>query len=108
MKRYLIKFTVSGRDKGNDKPMQYVYTARNDEDVQGIKESVWKMKEEEIESCKNCVHLRKLWWWKEYPKEKQYGWCCNLFDNNENDYTLMQLYPEKGWGFCECYQRRDK
>lgn len=53
------------------------------------------------EMCKNCKFIRRLWWWKYYPKDKQYGWCCTLFDCEQNDYTIMQLYTP--YGLCEMF-----
>lgn len=53
------------------------------------------------EICKNCKHLRRLWWWKNYPKDKQFGWCCDLFNNKRDDYTLMQLYSL--YSLCEMF-----
>ena len=60
------------------------------------------------ECCKNCVHLRELWWWKNYPNDMQKGWCCNLFDTKKDDYTLIQLYSIDGeTELCECFQKKE-
>lgn len=57
--------------------------------------------EDPNEMCKNCKHLRRLWWWKCYPEGKQYGWCCDLFNNKPDGYILMQLYSI--YGLCEMF-----
>lgn len=60
------------------------------------------------ECCRNCKYLRNLWWWKNYPEEKQYGYCCTLFNNSDDDYTIMQIYDDIDQGMCECFSKADE
>ncbi len=54
------------------------------------------------ERCRMCKHLRQLWWWKDYPRDKQYGWCCSPLGD-----VVMQLYNiDRVGDICEMYDRR--
>ena len=60
-----------------------------------------------MESCKTCKYLRELWWWKDYPKDKQYGHCCVVL---EKENVVMQLYGllDKPGNRCEMYGNKHK
>lgn len=55
-----------------------------------------------IECCNNCMHIRQFWWWKNYPKEKQYGNCCVALNNNRQDGVVMQLYGDMDSPIQKC------
>lgn len=61
----------------------------------------WEM----YDCCHNCRHLKDLWWWKNFPHEKQYGHCCVAL---ESDGVVMQLYGICGTAdLCEMHRRKD-
>lgn len=54
-------------------------------------------------SCRNCRYLRELWYWLDYPREKQYGYCCTVL---EGECVVMQLYNINNNEGCEMFSRR--
>lgn len=56
------------------------------------------------EMCKNCAFCHTLWYWNDYPKDKQYGWCCTMFHDTGED-VVMQLdsVDRPGVDMCECF-----
>lgn len=60
-----------------------------------------------IESCRNCKHKKKLWWWlykdDGHLDRKKYGHCCTLFINEGE---IMKLDTLRGQ--CECWELEEK
>lgn len=62
----------------------------------------WEM----YDCCQNCKYLRDLWWWKDYPKDKQCGHCCVAL---EPEGVVMQLYGTcDSADLCEMHRRKDE
>lgn len=64
------------------------------------------------ERCSNCKFLRKLWWWNNYPYDKQYGYCCIALDvcrsKDERNELGVVMQLQNTLGKCEMYTEVEK